>query len=390
MSDLLGSLDFVPHAFCLLWNPWLIALHAGSDAVIFASYFVIPVAIIRFLRARPDVPFGGLGVLFASFILFCGLTHLVGVVVLWTPFYELEGLVKLATALVSAATAWILFPLVPKLAALPHPAELEAANADLRAEIERHKATLAELERVRAGLEETVAQRTRALSRTNERLTVVTRETLHRSRNLLNVVRSLVQQTAARAVSKEALVESLAGRIASLSRSLAAVIDDGGVSDLRRIAETQLEPFVEGYAGRIAVEGPTLHLRTEAAQQIALAIHELATNAVKHGALTADGGRVRVAWGRTTDAAALELTWTESGGPPAGTIGVEAGGGFGSRLLLEAVPRQLGGEASLAATDDGMGYRLVVPLVRVEPADDPVEPEAVPAGGGIAWEGGRA
>lgn len=360
----LETAGFMPHGYCLLWRPWLVALHAGADALIFASYFVIPLAILRFLRARPDVRFGALGWLFASFILLCGLTHLVGLATLWLPIYELQGILKMVTGLVSAATAAILFPLVPKLVALPSPAELEQANARLRQEIRRHEATLAELENIRSRLEETVEERTQELTETNERLTVVTRETVHRARNLLTIVQSIARQSARFAETKEDLIETLAGRMASLGRALSSVLDHGsGSADLRDVVETQLSHYLQSYPGQIEIDGPPLEIKAEAAQQIGLATHELATNAVKHGALSGSGGHVRFGWHHHDDA--LVLRWQESKAAPPGPR--QASDGFGSLLLSRAVPTQLRGEASLGLADGGLRYELTVPLSELRP-----------------------
>ena len=90
--------SLTPHGFCLLWEPGLIWLHTISDATIALAYFSIPLAMVAFLRRRRDFEYPALGMLFAAFILFCGLTHIIGVVTLWQPWYWLEGAVKAMTA----------------------------------------------------------------------------------------------------------------------------------------------------------------------------------------------------------------------------------------------------------------------------------------------------
>lgn len=368
MFDFLMSAGLMPHGYCLLWKPWLVALHAGADGLIAASYFLIPAAILSYLRKRPDVTLGPVAALFAAFILLCGLTHLVGLLTLWFPIYEVQGVVKMVTALVSAATALILFPLVPKLAALPSPFELQSANAALEAEMARHRQTLGELERTRARLEEEVAERTRELTEANERLSLVTRETVHRSKNLLTVVQSIARQTADVAETKDDLLSALSGRMSSLARALSNVMDSGSSgADLGEVISTQLEHYRDSYPGRVAIRGPSLALRAEAAQQIGLAMHELATNAVKHGALSVEGGRVEVSWRR--EDGDIVLGWTEHGGPP-GAAEALAGGkrrGFGSVLLGRAVPMQLRGQVSSEFTEDGYRYILRVPAGELIP-----------------------
>jgi hypothetical protein len=75
--------EYAPHGYCLLWHPGLIWTHVISDALIAAAYFSIPIALVTFVRRRPDVEFGGMFWLFALFILSCGMTHVMGMWNLW-------------------------------------------------------------------------------------------------------------------------------------------------------------------------------------------------------------------------------------------------------------------------------------------------------------------
>lgn len=132
---------FSPHGICLLWDPELLAVHVVSDAVISMSYFSIPFALAYFVSKRRDVEFGWVFWAFATFILACGLTHVLAIYTLFVPVYGIEGLVKLITAIASVATAVLLWPLVPKMLALPSPAQLRATQALLEVEAnERRKA----------------------------------------------------------------------------------------------------------------------------------------------------------------------------------------------------------------------------------------------------------
>ncbi len=163
-DELISNASYMAHGYCLFWKPWLIVVHALSDLVIFAAYAAIPVAIWIFLRRRKDLDLKVLAVLFALFILLCGLTHLIQCITLWWPIYETQAWVKAATAAVSLATAALIFPLIPQALAIPSPRQLQAVNEGLEAEIASHRQTLAELERVRDGLEKRVAERTRELA----------------------------------------------------------------------------------------------------------------------------------------------------------------------------------------------------------------------------------
>jgi PAS domain S-box-containing protein len=153
LQDMINEAAYMAHGYCLLWKPWLIALHAISDVLIFASYFAIPSAIWVFLRKRTDLELKPLAVLFAGFIFLCGLTHAVQFVTLWWPIYETQGFVKVATAIVSLTTAIAIFPLIPKAIAIPSPRQLQLANNGLALEIASHRGTLAALEKAKDELE---------------------------------------------------------------------------------------------------------------------------------------------------------------------------------------------------------------------------------------------
>ncbi len=153
------STDFMaPHGFCFLWLSEILWLHVAADALVAAAYFSIPLMLWRFIRARPDMPFHRLYLLFAAFILLCGITHIADIVVLWVPAYGVQGLVLLATGIVSAFTAYVLYRLFPALMTLPSPAQLQKINAQLNASYE-------EIERI-------VAQRTHELVEANAELQI--------------------------------------------------------------------------------------------------------------------------------------------------------------------------------------------------------------------------
>ena len=133
--------DFMPHGHCYFWRPEILWLHVVSDLLIMASYYSIPLMLVYFVRKRKDVPFNWMFLCFGAFIFLCGTTHLMDVWTTWSAAYRIEGLVKLLTALVSVATALLLYPLIPKALALPDPAALERLNQQLRAEIARREQT---------------------------------------------------------------------------------------------------------------------------------------------------------------------------------------------------------------------------------------------------------
>jgi two-component sensor histidine kinase len=116
------------------------------------------------------------------------------------------------------------------------------------------------------------------------------------------------------------------------------------------------------------LDGPRVMLPAGAAQPLAMAVHELATNATKHGALSVPGGRISISW--TVEggpAGTLRLRWAESGGPP--LAGPPDNLGFGSRVLDGTMRVQLGGAVSVAWAEAGLVCQIALPLGRAGPAE---------------------
>ncbi|MHC5748503.1 MAG: hybrid sensor histidine kinase/response regulator, partial [Nostoc sp.] len=134
-KSLLAYKQFIPHGHCYLWKPELVGLHIVSDSIIALAYYSIPITLLYFVRKRQDLPFNWIFLLFATFIITCGTTHLMEIWTLWYPTYWLSGCLKAITAVVSLYTAGELIPLIPKVLALPSHAQLSAANRELEREI---------------------------------------------------------------------------------------------------------------------------------------------------------------------------------------------------------------------------------------------------------------
>ncbi|WP_442940499.1 PAS domain S-box protein [Nostoc sp.] len=135
LNNFFSTSQFIPHGHCYLWKPGLVWLHLISDVLTGLAYYSIPVMLVYFVRKRRDIPFGWIFLMFGTFIVACGTTHLMDIWTLWYPTYWLSGLVKAITAFVSVLTAVELVPLMPQVLALPSPAQLEAANYQLAKEI---------------------------------------------------------------------------------------------------------------------------------------------------------------------------------------------------------------------------------------------------------------
>lgn len=160
----------MPHGYCLLWRPSLLYLHVFSDVVTALAYYSIPAALLYFVLHRRSVRFRNNFLLFGAFILACGTTHLLGAWTIWHPIYEIQGMVKLVTAVISIGTAVVLWPLIPKTLAMPSPEELEETNHRLVKEIQERKAAEEKIRQLNASLEERVARRTKELMQLNRQL----------------------------------------------------------------------------------------------------------------------------------------------------------------------------------------------------------------------------
>ncbi|GAB4303712.1 MAG: hypothetical protein Fur0025_45100 [Oscillatoriaceae cyanobacterium] len=162
--------SFIPHGHCYLWKPGLVGLHSISDAIIALAYYSIPCTLVYFVNKRKDLPFDWVFLMFGAFIVLCGSTHLMEIWTLWHPDYWEAGWLKVVTAIVSVGTAIALVPLVPKALALPSPAQLEAANQALAAEIVERKKAEEDVRNLNAVLEVRVQERTQELARANVEL----------------------------------------------------------------------------------------------------------------------------------------------------------------------------------------------------------------------------
>jgi len=107
--------NLMPHGYCLIWNSALLWLHVISDALIFLSYYSIPLILIYFIRKYQNFPFNRLLIMLAAFIFACGTTHLISIITIWQPTYWLEGFLKLLTAILSLTTAIAMITVAPKV-----------------------------------------------------------------------------------------------------------------------------------------------------------------------------------------------------------------------------------------------------------------------------------
>jgi PAS domain S-box-containing protein len=194
-----------------------------------------------------------------------------------------------------------------------------------------------------------------------EHLRLLMREISHRSKNLLAIIQAMARQTARHAGSIDDFLNQFNARVQALARSHDLLVQQNwhgaGLHDLLR---SQLSPYVDTELSPVTIEGPAVLLKPETAQNLGLALHELAANASKYGALSVPSGRIVVRWAEVSDGKGdgVELTWSESGGP---TVGVPAKRGFGSMLIQQNLARSLESEVELKFENDGVSCRIMIP-----------------------------
>ncbi len=190
-----------------------------------------------------------------------------------------------------------------------------------------------------------------------------TLEVRHRSKNMLAVVLAIARQTAGK-TDPALFANEFSDRIAALSSTLDLLesSDWQGV-DLHDLLETHLEPFA-GARDRVALSGPSVMVRPEAAQTLGMALHELITNALKYGALSIPEGRVSVEWRRASDVPDHEfsLIWSEAGGPEVKPISHR---GFGYSVLMEQTAWGLNGKVEAQYQGTGLIWKLWAPLEQI-------------------------
>jgi two-component sensor histidine kinase len=178
----------------------------------------------------------------------------------------------------------------------------------------------------------------------------------HRLRNILALTRAVVRLGARTAASVEEFETDLLARLDGMAQAHAAARAEAGTG-LDALAHAELDPFTSAEGPRAMIGGPAVGLTPRAATAVALTLHELATNAVKHGALGRQTGTVALSW-EVAEPGGLRIAWRESGAPPAST---QPGKGVGSALLARAIPEALGGEVAVRLGPDGAEADITLP-----------------------------
>jgi two-component sensor histidine kinase len=192
----------------------------------------------------------------------------------------------------------------------------------------------------------------------NSQMALLTRELSHRVKNTLAIVQSIAN----RSLSSDRTIndgrEVFTKRLHALARAHTFLLNSGwSGADLRELVIAELSAF----GARASVRGPEVRLTPQIAQTFALVVHELATNAVKHGSLSVDDGRVIVAWeiAKREDGAVFIFNWREMGGPP---VSAPKRNGFGQTLLRQVLVHGSTREPEIVFGESGFSYRYEAPL----------------------------
>lgn len=371
MNALFDYEQYMPHGMCLLWEPWLVLLWAGSDLMIFSAYMAIPMALALVLRKRPDLAHRGLVTLAASFVLLCGITHALSIVTLWYAIYPFMGALKFATGVTSLITAVVLFRLIPVLIRVPTPDKHEQV-------IEQLESAMADLSRARDELDRRVKQRTAELNRANAQLTYTARDAVQRSRNLIQIVSSLTRPGAEVGAYPETFLRELRGRINALAIATSTVMEQGntGRASIDRVIRRQVEPLFAKPSLRFGSDGPEVKIGAQGAQQISLVAWELASRFAQMGRFDQDGTRIDVTWSierQPEEPAQLTLEWRETQTPLTETEGLvpderivtrtpDPLPEFSEVLLTRIIPHLLDGDGRIDIEESTFIYTLTCTL----------------------------
>jgi PAS domain S-box-containing protein len=203
-----------------------------------------------------------------------------------------------------------------------------------------------------------------------EHIRILMTEVNHRSKNLLAVTQAIARQTVSSSATAAEFEQKFSARLLGLAASQDLLTEEKwrGVQ-LEALIHSQIGRYFELGGGRFRIAGPTIALDSAATQAIGMALHELATNAAKYGALSDDSGHIVVRW-RVDETGAepiFEMDWIEREGPP---VAAPSARGFGSVVIDRMLSQRLNAVVRLSFEVEGLAWRLNVPLKNIEATDD--------------------
>jgi len=234
------------------------------------------------------------------------------------------------------------------------------SDAQLRA-AEAFRTTLVEL------ILRIADQNAQERARSSEKQELLIAELNHRVRNILNLIRGLVQQSNTGSGSVEDFAEVVGSRIHALARAHDQITrEHWAPASLKELIRNECQAYAENSVDRVKVSGPDAYLKPEAFTAIALVIHELLTNCVKYGALSDSSGTIAIDIAEREDHS-LDLHWRESGGP---VVKAPSRRGFGSTIIERSIPYELGGEADIRFELTGLRADYVLPANCIQRIED--------------------
>lgn len=315
-------------------NRTLILLHALSNTIIGAAYISIPIAIVAYLRRRPDIENRWLFWAFTAFILGCGATHFMHVLSLWDARFYVGALwVDGFTALVSAVTAIALWPMLPLLASIPTPKEFLAMlteRDDAVAELGGHKE-------------------------------VLVKELNHRVRNNLQILQSVVAMMMTspetKAMSQEEILSTVLNRIKAVSRVHDRIYQSGvepGQIDTKEFVETICQDLSTQFGVESRTDVDSRYLSADESTPIAMIVNEMVTNAIKHGRRAEAPAEIDVSLKHIADGGwRLAVQDRGPGLPESASRSTSLG-----MRLIRSLARQLGGELSVESSPNGSRFSV--------------------------------
>jgi PAS domain S-box-containing protein len=196
-------------------------------------------------------------------------------------------------------------------------------------------------------------------------LRLLLRELTHRSKNLLAVIQAMARQTAHHAGSIDGFLTQFGARLQALAASHDLLVRESWYgASLNELIRSQLAGYLDRSSGQVSIDGPPIALKPEAAQNLGLALHELAINAAKYGALSVPAGRVSITWSQpeSTSGNAIALEWREQLGPK---VKGRRKKGFGSMVIERNLTRAFDAEVNLEFDPDGLRCHIVIPASQV-------------------------
>lgn len=352
LRGMLSSASFLPHSYCYLNNKQLIGLNIGTDGVIWLSYVAISCTLVYLVwRTRREVPFSWMFLAFGLFIVACGFTHFMEIVVLWKPLYWLAGDVKLVTAFASVVTAIALPGLIPQV-----------HNMVVAAHLSEERRT--QLERVNTELQQISA---RVISAQDEERRRVARE-LHDGIGQYLVAIKMASEVTLEKCQGDARMDALAGSLKMIEQCTMEVRTMSHLLHPPLLEEVGLASAIpwysDGFAERsgikVELQMPANMARMPQAVELVLfrVLQESLTNIHRH----AGSKRAKIQLRVTADSAALSVE--DDGKGFASVNGQPHKPGVGIAGMRERV-RELGGQFRITSTAQGTKVQAVVPMTPV-------------------------